>query len=70
MKAFLVGLLAVGAASAVIPGTAQAADPYWRAHHEVEWQERGTFRGPDFEKRDWLREHCIRDWDGHEMCRR
>jgi hypothetical protein len=39
-------------------------------HHEVEWQRRTEFKEPEHKKVDWLREHCIRDWDGHEMCRR
>ena len=70
MKTILLGCLIAGATFAGVITSAQAADPYWRSHHDVEWQERTTFKDPAFGKPEWLREHCIRDWDGHEMCRR
>jgi hypothetical protein len=70
MKKILLGCLIASAAFAGVISSAQAADPYWRSHHDVEWQDRATFKDPASAKTDWLRDHCIRDWDGHEMCRR
>ena len=70
MKSILLACLAFGALTAGLSVPARAADPYWRTHHDVEWQERSTFRAPEFTKPEWLHEHCIRDWDGKELCRR
>jgi hypothetical protein len=70
MKSILVACLAFGAMTVGLSFKAHAEDPYWRAHHEVEWQDRATLKGPDYAKPDWLRGHCIRDWDGKELCRK
>jgi hypothetical protein len=70
MRNVLVTCLVLGAASVTLVPTARAADPYWRQHKEVDWQSRTEFKAPEQQRPDWLREHCVRDWDGHELCRR
>jgi hypothetical protein len=70
MRTVLVACLALGAASFSLTSPARAEDPYWRTHHDVQWQARSEFKEAEHSKPDWLRAHCIRDWDGHEMCRR
>jgi hypothetical protein len=70
MRTIVVACLALGAASLGSVHNARAADPYWQSHHEVQWQERKTFKEPEYQKPDWLGEHCIRDWAGKELCRR
>lgn len=69
MRMIMVACLALGAAS-LGTLTARAEDPYWRTHHDVEWQSRSEFKEPEFKKPEWQREHCIRDWGGKELCRR
>jgi hypothetical protein len=69
MRTILAACLVMGAASMSLIPTAQAA-PYWQEHHEVQFQPRTAFPEPEHQQAAWLREHCIRDWDGHEMCRR
>jgi hypothetical protein len=44
--------------------------PYWRGHHEGEWRERREFREHEYQRDAWLRDHCVRDWNGGEYCRR
>jgi hypothetical protein len=61
----ILGVMGIGFA----PG-ARAADPYWQTHHQVQWQPRTAFPEPEHQQPAWLREHCIKDYDGHEMCRR
>jgi hypothetical protein len=68
MRMILAACLTLGAVSLI--STARAEDPYWKSHHDAEWQNRSEFKGSEFTKNDWLRDHCIRDWSGHEMCRR
>ena len=70
MRKILVGCMALGVGTVGLISAAQAADPYWRSHREVEWQSRSEFKEAEHGKPEWLREHCIRDWDGHELCRR
>jgi len=70
MRHVLVACLVLGTASVGLIPTARAADPYWQQHHEVQWRGRTEFKAPEQQRPDWLREHCIRDWDGHELCRR
>jgi hypothetical protein len=70
MRMILVACLTLGAASLSFSSIARAEDPYWRTHHEVEWQNRSEFKEAEHRKPEWLREHCIRDWSGHELCRR
>jgi hypothetical protein len=70
MRTILVACLALGTASVTFVSTARAADPYWRAHKEVEWQNRSEFKEAEHQKPEWMREHCIRDWGGKELCRR
>src|SRR5471032_2432260 len=54
------------------PGVAIEAGPhpYWRDNRDAEWRERSEFREAEFRRHDWLRDHCVRDWSGHEFCRR
>lgn len=70
MRNVLVACLVLGTASVGLIPTARAADPDRQQHHEVQWQGRTEFKAPEQQRPDWLREHCIRDWDGHELCRR
>jgi hypothetical protein len=70
MRKILVACTALGAGTVGLISTAQAADPYWRTHHELEWRNRSEFREVEHSKPEWLREHRIRDWDGHELRRR
>jgi len=70
MRIILLACFAIGAASIGFAPSAQAADPYWQSHHDVQWQSRTEFKEPEHQKTDWLRDHCIRNWDGKEMCRR
>jgi hypothetical protein len=70
MKTFAIAWLALGAATVGLGSTARAADPYWQTHHEVQWQSRSEFKEAEHSKPEWLHEHCIRDWDGKELCRR
>ncbi len=69
MRTILTACLALGVASMSLVPVAQAA-PYWQEHRESQWQARTEFREPQHQEPAWLREHCIRDWDGHELCRR
>lgn len=70
MQKFLAACLIAGIGSATMVSAAQAAAPYWQQHHEVQWQPRTAFPEPEHQQPAWLRDHCIKDWDGHEMCRR
>jgi len=70
MKQILLACMALGVGAMGFVSSAHAEDPYWKTHHEVEWQNRSEFKEAEHNKPDWLRGHCIRDWDGHEMCRR
>jgi hypothetical protein len=70
MRTILIACLAFGAAGVGFAPGARAADPYWQSHHEVQWQERKEFREPEFQKNEWLGDHCIRNWSGKELCRR
>jgi hypothetical protein len=44
--------------------------PYWRGHNDSEWRERRDFREHEFQRDAWLRDHCVRGWNGGEYCRR
>jgi hypothetical protein len=70
MRTILAACLVIGSTAAAFISPAHAEDPYWRTHHDVEWQNRAEFKDPAQKQTGWLRDHCIRDWDGHEMCRR
>jgi hypothetical protein len=84
MRTILIATVALGAAALAsiapvqaqvtirAPGVAIDAGqrPYWQEHHEAEWRERRDFREAQFQRREWLRDHCVREWDGREICRR
>ena len=82
MKTFLAVCAAVGAfwlpvgmparADIVVrtPGVAvEQGSPYWR-HDYRDWQARRDFREHEYQRESWLRDHCVRDWNGREYCRR
>jgi hypothetical protein len=82
MRTILAACVALGTAGAVLapsthaqvvvqtPGVAVEQGPYWRYHHpEGEWRDRHEFR-EEARREDWLRDHCVRDWNGGEYCRR
>ena len=69
MRTMMMVCLAVGVAGAGLVSPARAEDPYWRTHHDVEWRNRTEFREAEHRKPEWLREHCVRDWAGKELCR-
>ena len=53
------------------PGVVVDEGSYWRHHHpNSEWQARREFRDREYRREAWLRDHCVRDWTGHEYCRR
>jgi hypothetical protein len=84
MRTILIACMAVGAAALAVaspvnaqvsiraPGVAIDAgqSPYWRENRDAEWRERREFRESEYRRNEWLRDHCVRDWSGHEYCRR
>ena len=54
------------------PGvTVENGDAYWRHHNpNSNWRARGEFREHQYENEAWLRDHCVRGWNGGEYCRR
>jgi hypothetical protein len=52
------------------PGVAVQSEPYWRGHHDSDWQARREFREHEYQQHSWVREHCVRDYSGGEYCRR
>ena len=52
----------------------RVAEPYWRQHREadrdMEWRRRAEFREAEHRRADWIRDHCVRDWNGRDFCRR
>jgi hypothetical protein len=75
MRAFLISLTALGALGAAAAAQAQLSvtvgpEPYWRTHSDSEWRARHEYREAEFRRHEWVREHCVRDWGGHEFCRR
>jgi len=42
---------------------------YWRQGERAEWRRRHEFREEAFRRRDWVRSHCVRDWQGGQYCR-
>jgi hypothetical protein len=53
------------------PGIAvESGDPYWRQRHdEAQWRRREEFREAQHNRREWQRDHCVRDWEGRPYCR-
>ena len=84
MRTILLAGLALCAASlaSVAPAHAQVSirgpgvnietgpNAYWRdRHEEAEWRRRSEWREAQHNRVEWLRDHCVRDWSGHEYCR-
>jgi hypothetical protein len=59
MRTIVVACLALSAGSLGFVHDARAADPYWQSHHEVQWQDRKTFKEPEFQKPEWLRSGAL-----------
>jgi len=81
MRTILAACVALSAAGFALAAPAHAdvtistpgvtGEPYWRHHHpEAEWRERHEFREAEHSRAEWLRDHCVRDWNGGEYCRR
>jgi hypothetical protein len=71
VRTILAACIALSAVA--LPAVAQVTvttgpTPYWREHSD--WQSRGEFRGDQYQKEAWSHDHCVRDWQGHEYCRR
>lgn len=53
---------------------AEQREEYWRQRREnereSEWRRREEFREQEHRKVEWQREHCVRNWQGQEYCRR
>jgi hypothetical protein len=82
MRSIFIACIALGAAGAALvphakaqvvvrgPGIViEAVDPYWRQHQEGEWRRREEFHEAQHRRREWQRDHCVRDWNGREFCR-
>ncbi len=83
MRTILAACLALGVSSLVstVPAQAQVRiqgpgvsvnvgpQPYWREHRDEEWRDRREFREAQHHRVEWQRDHCVRDWSGHEFCR-
>ena len=58
-----------------VPGV-QRVEPndYWRhqreGEREVEWQRRDQYREEAQQHQEWVHNHCVRDWQNQEYCRR
>jgi hypothetical protein len=68
MRTMTAVCLLIGVASVTFAPTARAA--YWEEHKDLKWEPRTAFHEPEYQQRAWLADHCTRDRDGHEMCRR
>jgi hypothetical protein len=54
---------------------AQEREEYWRRQHnqrerDSEWRRREDFRSEEHRREEWQRDHCVRNWQGQEYCRR
>lgn len=68
------GLMSVPMASAQImyPQPAPYPDrynPYWRQQREHNWRAEAEFRREEERKEEWRRDHCVRDFYNHVLCR-
>ena len=49
-------------------------EEYWRQRQEnerdSEWRRREEFREQEHRRAEWQREHCVRNWQNQEYCRR
>jgi hypothetical protein len=82
MRTFLLACAAVGAVTAAAisplqaqvvihtPGVTVGGDPYWQQRHDdANWRRQEEWREAQYQRHDWRRDHCVRDWDGHPYCR-
>jgi hypothetical protein len=69
MRTVLIANLLLGAASVSLVRTANAADPNWHKTSQVEVQNHMAFQEPDEQHPNGLQEPCLKDRDGHEICR-
>ena len=82
MRTFLLACVAIGAVTGAVtspvqaqvtiqaPGVVIGGDPYWQQRHdEARWRRQEEWREAQYQRDDWRREHCVRDWDGHGYCR-
>ena len=83
MRTMLTAVIALGAATIAMAAPVQAQvsirtpgvtidagpQPYWRQQRADEWRRHEEFREAQYRRRDWQREHCVRDWDGRAYCR-
>lgn len=49
-------------------------EEYWRQHREnereSEWRRREEFREQEHRRAEWQHDHCVRNWQNQEYCRR
>jgi hypothetical protein len=54
----------------ISPPSVVVGDPYWRQHHDdAQWRRQDEWRETQYQRHEWQRDHCVRDWDGHGYCR-
>lgn len=67
------GLLAMPMASAQgypPPGPyPEHYDPYWRNDPSHNWRAEAEFRREEEHREEWRRDHCVRDFYNHVLCR-
>ncbi len=68
MRNILAACIALSALGAIAASPARADDPYWRQHSD--WQTHNAFHGDQYQKETWEHDHCVRDWQNQEYCRR
>jgi hypothetical protein len=83
MRTFLLTCVAFGALTGIVtsspvkaqvtiqaPGVTIGADPYWQQRHdEARWRRQEEWREAQYQREEWRRDHCVRDWDGRGYCR-
>ena len=82
MRSALIALALLSSVSAAnaqvvvqLPGVIPVVvDDFWQrpngGERDAEWRQRREFREEAFERQEWQRRHCVREWDGAEYCRR
>lgn len=68
MRKLIPAFMALVVTALTFAAPARADDPYWRAHSD--WQPRNTFHDKQYQQETWAHDHCVRDWNGGEFCRR
>ena len=69
MRIVLIAGLVLGATGMSLIRAANAADPNWQRPSQVEVQNHTALQEPDQQNPNWLQEPCLKDRDGHEICR-